>query len=170
MSSISSVSQPVDTQPLPEPAVSKPDRTLKAPAIQHAVANLRLLGHSLREIAEKTNLSVNTVRKIIRITDVDTIIKSAKQQCADLAPKAIKAIDKALDKGSENAAFRLLEGIGVLGDVSTSANKTSDGSINIAIANLLPSSQRAPQLAESTLPRDVIDVPSTSPSTPPAQD
>lgn len=140
-------------------AVSTPLATRKAPAVQHAVANLRMAGMSLREIASKLSLSVNTVRKLITMTDVDTCVKSLESQCFDIAPKAIKTIGKAVESNPDHA-FRLIEGLGVLG--KDRANHASNN-VNVNVLGLVGRDRTSATVPALTSPsidvpvRDVLD-------------
>ena len=93
----------------------KPLRSRKAPAIQAAILAKRAIGTSKRQIAKEMRISPNTVSSVIELSDFDSQLTSGRTLCAELIPSSVKVVKHRLAQNSETAAFRLLEGIGVLG-------------------------------------------------------
>jgi hypothetical protein len=91
-------------------------RTYKSPVVQNQVLARALAGQSKRRIARELGVARDTVTNIQNLGQIGPLLEEARAQCVALIPKAIEVVDKCLDKESEGAAFRVLEGTGVLGD------------------------------------------------------
>ena len=103
---------PSDLQPR---RAYKPAKSRKAPAIQAAILAKRAIGTSKRQIAKEMQVSPNTVTSIIELSDFDAKLTDGRTLCAELIPASVRVVKHRLAQNSENAAFKLLEGIGVLG-------------------------------------------------------
>jgi len=105
---------------LPQPAKPKlPSKSTKPQAVKTAVIAKSLDGQPKRRIAKDLGITTNTVRSILKESQIDSLLEAGTIQCARLIPKSVEVINRRLDKDSETAAFRLLEGIGVLGPNAT---------------------------------------------------
>ena len=117
------------------PAI-KTYRSRKPQAVKTAVLAKRVNGANKAQICRDLGIAKNTVNRILDESDIDAQLESGTAQACRLIPKAIKVVDDRLSKGSENAAFRLLEGVGVLGE-KRNMKKSNDPSLQIAIQNLI---------------------------------
>jgi hypothetical protein len=137
----------------------KPKRTLKAPTTQSAIMTRRALGQSKRQISKELGVAVNTVTNVLELNDFDAKLTDGRSLCAELIPASVRVVKHRLAQNSENAAFKLLEGIGVLGR-DAKPSKAPEPGLTIAIQNLMqvqPVQQDKPtQPSEST---QAIDVP-----------
>jgi hypothetical protein len=97
----------------------------KPPAIKNEVIARRVLGQTKTRIAKDLGIAINTASSIIDLSGVDRMLDSARLGCAGLAQKAVTVVDEKLDKKSESAAFRLLEGVGVLGGKESGGGTTN---------------------------------------------
>ena len=135
------------------PAI-KTYRSRKPQAVKTAVLAKRVNGANKAQICRDLGIAKNTVNRILDESDIDAQLESGTAQACRLIPKAIKVVDDRLSKGSENAAFRLLEGVGVLGE-KRNMKKSNDPSLHLAIQNLI-----MPHTSNSVSASD--DVPQTS--------
>lgn len=154
-----------DAQPeqlAPKPAY-KPKRSRKAPAVQSAIMTRRALGHSKRKIAKELELSPNTVTSVLELNDFDAQLTSGRSLCAELIPSSVRVVKHRLAQNSENAAFKLLEGIGVLGKDAKGHMAGMRGDLMVNIQNLIQPAQSTTTLstiesAPVSVNTDSIDV------------
>lgn len=85
-----------------------PTKSRKPQAIKNAVIVKRVNGQSKSSIARDLGIAVNTVNGIIEQSDIEKQLQDGLSQCANLISKSVKVIDQRLDKGSESAAFGIL--------------------------------------------------------------
>lgn len=96
----------------------------------------RALGQSKARISKELGIAVNTVSNVLELNDFDARLTDGRQLCAELIPASVRVVKNRLAQNSENAAFKLLEGIGVLGrDVKP--NRSNDPHLTLAIQNLM---------------------------------
>jgi hypothetical protein len=91
----------------------------KSPSIKAAVVARRVQGESKSKIARDLRISRNTVTGILEGSDIEQFLEAGRDQCARLNPKAVRAVEKTLDKGDGALGLRFLEGVGVLGPESS---------------------------------------------------
>ena len=141
----------------------KPLRSRKAPAIQAAILAKRAIGTSKRQIAKDMQISPNTVTSVIELSDFDAKLTDGRSLCAELIPASVRVVKHRLAQNSENAAFKLLEGIGVLGKDAKSSRAPDQG-LTLAIQNLMGNVQvNAPAISTEQKPNEnaVIGEPET---------
>lgn len=133
-------------QAIPE---RKARRSSKPPAVKAAVLIKRSQGVTKSQIARDLEITRPTVNAIIEESDLDRQLSSGVLLCSTLIPKAIGVVDQRLEKGSEAAAFRLLEGIGVLGNQAkaSKSNMLADMHLQVAIQNLIQPASTIPDSA-----------------------
>lgn len=113
------------SEDIPRKPAYKPRRSTKPPGIKAAIVAKRMQNISKRQIAKELDISRTTVTCVLEEANLDQQIESGRIAIGGLIPKAIDVVNKRLDKTSETAAFKVLEGIGVL-------RTKSDVQINIA--------------------------------------
>ena len=114
----------------------KTRKSIKAPIVKGQVLLRRAQGQPKSRIAKDLGMAHNTVTSILREADFDGQIARGQALCSTLVTKAVDVVDQRLTKGSENAAFKLLEGIGVLGRESK-PTRPPDTGLTLAIQNLM---------------------------------
>lgn len=113
--------------------------TSTAPAIVTKIVQARLAGKSKNQIRKDLHMSPNTVRKIIEESNIDKLVADQRLEAFKVAPDAIKTVHNAIRKGdnrSADHAFRLLEGLNILGPDVQPAN-VANNTLNVAIGSLL---------------------------------
>jgi hypothetical protein len=148
------------TEPVTEQKTSsrayKPKRTLKAPTTQSAIMTRRALGQSKRQISKDLGIAVNTITNVLELNDFDARLTDGRSLCAELIPASVRVVKHRLAQNSENAAFKLLEGIGVLGrDVKQ--GKAPEPGLTLAIQNLMGNVTVTPTnsaLPDNSLPQN----------------
>jgi len=78
---------------------------------------------------------MNTVKAILEESNVDKLVESGRVQVCNLIPESIRVVKHRLEKNSETAAFKVLEGIGVLGTGKLA--RQQDAGLTLAIQNLM---------------------------------
>lgn len=79
--------------------------------------HLKVNGHGNREIADKMNISVDTVeRRLTWAERAGMFVKFEQQIIDELVPKSIEAIKTALEDGDAETALEVLKSVGVLKD------------------------------------------------------
>lgn len=96
----------------------------------------RALGQSKAQISKDLGIAVNTVSNVLELNDFDAKLTDGRQLCAELIPASVRVVKHRLAQNSENAAFKLLEGIGVLGK-DVKPGRSPDANLTIAIQNLM---------------------------------
>jgi hypothetical protein len=120
------------------PKERKPRKSNKAPAVKAAVLVKRANGVQKAQIARDLSISRPTVDAILDEADLDRQIECGTLQCAGLIPESIRVVEHRLGQNSETAAFRLLEGIGVLGpNAKQKTTQLAGLQLNVAIQNLM---------------------------------
>lgn len=100
-----------------EPTVAiKTPHSRKNPAVKTRVITQYAQGKDKTSIAKELGITRNTVRAILKESDVDLHLSTGTHLCVALIPKSVQAIEKSLDKGDGSLGIRLLEGLGVLGE------------------------------------------------------
>lgn len=72
------------------------------------------MGESKSQIAEDLNIARDTVRRILSEAEFATLAAQAKSGVFLLVPKALKALEGALDKGDVTEAKMILRSVGAL--------------------------------------------------------
>ena len=106
-------------------------RLRKPPALKAEVIVRRVNSQSKSKIAHDLGITRPTVTRILEESNIEQYLVSGQLQCARLIPKAVNVVSDRLDKGSENAAFKLLEGIGVLGGTQPSRGNQMPADIHL---------------------------------------
>ena len=89
--------------------------SVKPIAVQATVIAKTILGESKTQIGKDLGIARNTVTGILEDSDIERQIVEGTLACANLIPESVRVVRHRLKKNSEHAAFRILEGIGVLG-------------------------------------------------------
>jgi hypothetical protein len=150
------------SKPAKQPVQRK--SSMKAPVIQAAVIARRSIGQSKKKIANELGIAQNTVTSIIGLNSIEDHVEAGRLSIAGLIPKSVNVIDYRLDKNSETAAFKVLEGIGVL---------RSKSDVNINIAAVTSNSwyvRKRVNAGDSSADRKIIDVTSSSSNDPSASE
>jgi hypothetical protein len=119
---------------IPKPVSRYPSTGRQVPVTRQAAAMaLRAQGWNNTQIAKHLNMSVNTIKALAKTIAIDdaTLHDSVKK----LVPKAIQAIETALDKHDAQIAMRLLDQTLFNSAVGS---KSIDTRINVAIGLLGP--------------------------------
>ena len=114
----------------------RPKTSKKPQAIKTAIIAKRSQGQTTTQIARDLGITRNTVNGIIEQSGIEQYLEDGTLQCARLIPESIRVVKHRLEKNSETAAFKVLEGLGVLGE-HRSFKKSNDASLQIAIQNLI---------------------------------
>jgi hypothetical protein len=109
---------------------TKRRRSIKAPGLKAAVVIARANGRDKRKIARDLGIARMTVDTILAEASLDQQIESGRIGCANLITKSIKVIDERLDKGSETAAFGILNPL-VLRNESLAPTKRMTGDVTL---------------------------------------
>lgn len=127
----------MSTLPVPAPSMSM---TMAAGERKKLVLELWAQGHSNAEIATQLGMSRGNVVRTLRKIKPEERIRIADEGLKNLAMRAVGCIESAISSGDVDAAFRLLEGIGILGDQRQAGLSRLGGDTNltVAIQNLLP--------------------------------
>lgn len=124
--------------------VNKPKRSTKPPSIKAQVIAKRVNGDSKRQIAHDVGISRQAVRSIINESDIDQQLQSGLVMAAQLIPKSIKVIDMRLDKGSESAAFGILNPLVLSRAAQANPQRmTADVNLQVAINALIQPAKAA---------------------------
>jgi predicted transcriptional regulator len=139
---------------MPEEAL-KLRKSNKSPAVKAAVLIHRANGKAKREIARDLGISRPTVDVIISEANLDQQLESGRVQCSTLIPESIRVVKHRLAQNSENAAFKLLEGIGVLGREAKQNGKQPQIELTQAV-NIMFKQQEQKNQADT--PKPAIEV------------
>ena len=96
------------------------------------VVNMRVSGHRLGQIAEELNISIDTVERDIKYAEKANLFLDLEQKLLhQLAPKAITAIETALEDGDAETAIEVLKSLGIMKDskapkTQVEANQSDD--------------------------------------------
>ena len=135
------------------PAYKKPyppRRSRKPPALKQEVIVRRIAKQNKSQISRELGISKNTVTAILEESNTDRLIESGRLQVCELIPESIRVVKYRLEKNSEIAAFKVLEGIGVLGKDSK-PSKLPDTGLTIAINNLMQVQANTPVKQDSAI-------------------
>lgn len=121
----------------------KPLRSRKAPAIQSAILAKRAVGTSKRQIAKQMQISPNTVTSVLELNNFDAQLTEGRALCSVLIPESVRVVKHRLAQNSETAAFRVLEGLGVLGDKAIGSKQPVQIELSQAIGIMF---KQAPQI------------------------
>lgn len=122
----------------PKPVKRKYNRI--PPSVKTEIVARRVNKQQITTIAREMEISRPTVYKVLDETNIDAMLESGRLGIARLIPKAIDVVDARLGKGSESAAFGVLNGIGVIGKdsfQSKSMHLQTDVCLQVAIQTLL---------------------------------
>lgn len=132
-----------------EETVKKRRKTIP-PSVKTEVVARRVQHQRITTIANEVGITRPTVYKILKESNIDELLESGRLGIARLIPKAIDVVDQRLTKGSESAAFGVLNGIGVLGkDIQLKSNHMADIHLQVAIQNLLGSNPDEPKTPQN---------------------
>lgn len=130
----------LETPDVPEKKTVKRKYNRIPPSVKTEIVARRVQKQQITTIAREMQISRPTVYKVLDETNIDAMLESGRLGIAKLIPKAIDVVDKRLDKGSESAAFGVLNGIGVIGKDAVqgkSAHLQADVHLQVAVQTLL---------------------------------
>lgn len=117
MSTIPSLALPDTVIPPKKPRYTvKRKSTIKSKSIQTAVTVRRLDGQSKVQIAKDLGIAQNTVTSILALNSVEEQIAEARKGTIALAPLAIAAVQQQIEKGDGDLGYKVLTGIGAIGE------------------------------------------------------
>jgi hypothetical protein len=145
--STASIGPQSDSQPIP---AIKPPRSTKDPVVKAKVLLKRANGETKYSISKDLGMSHNTVDVILKEANFDGQVETGRNLCSTLIPESIRVVKHRLAQNSETAAFKLLEGIGVLGKDAKPSVQGEQFQLNQAISIMFkPQSTDTKQVSET---------------------
>ena len=126
-----------------QPSETKRPISNKPIALKAAVVARHIAGQSAYQINRELGISRSTVAVILSEPEFAMIIAECRSLCAQIMPKAVRALESQLEKGDGDLGLNFLEKMGVIGDISK-----PDVNINVGLA--LEGMPRMRILAQST--------------------
>lgn len=110
-------------------------RSRKAPAVQTAVIVRRTQGQHISRIARDLGMGRNTVKRIIKQTDLDQALLSGREHVARIVPLALDGIEAHVRKGNLTACLEVAKN--TVFPLNQKPFKGADVELNVAIQNLI---------------------------------
>ncbi len=89
-------------------------RSTKPAVVKNAVIAKSAMGESKTQIAEDLGITRNTVRTILSEAEIDQFIQEGRSNCMRLIPKAVRAVDNALENLNPSIGLSVLDRTGAL--------------------------------------------------------
>jgi len=115
------------------PAVATSDQRITPPLVRSSVIARRAQGQAIAHIARELRMSRNTVKAIIKDSQVDQI--GAEETIKTIVPIALSTVSDVIKSGDGNLAMRFLENT-VLRDTGRGSVTFNDARLNVAIGML----------------------------------
>jgi predicted transcriptional regulator len=96
-----------------------------------AVLAKTMAGESKSQIAEDLGITRDTVRRILNESELANLVLEGKTGVYMLIPKAVKALEKALDKGDTGEAKIILRSVNILPSEGEGGSAGSAVTINL---------------------------------------